>query len=141
MKKLMLLSVSALIIAGCNSKETPEARFQADCTIITSNPDAERPLKKANMNPKEFCSCALAELKTGGESDQEILLHGMDVMSSRLSEGAKLKDVFGDVEEAASANPDDADAQADLDGAMMLGDFLDDLTDSIQDNEGVCPAT
>lgn len=140
MKKLMLLTASALIIAGCNTKESPEAAFEADCLIITNNPDAKRPLEKAGMVPEEFCSCALAEFKSGGESDKAELLHGMDVMSSRLEDGAKLRDVFREIEEAASDNPDDEAAKTDLAGAEMLGDFLDDITDAIEENEGVCPA-
>lgn len=145
MKKVILLSAAALVITACGKSDKVEVvednAFETDCLVIANHPDAERALKRSMMAADDFCSCATAMWKDTNEVDAPVLATGISVMSAKLStEGATdLNDAFEGFVKDAEDHPDDAEKQAAYEGVLMLGDFLDDITGDMGDNEGVCP--
>ncbi len=130
-----LVMGSALMLGACS--QTPEAVFKANCAILVEDPEAVSSIRDMGANAMSFCGCMVDLTAAKSAEDQASIRTTLAALTAKMQEtGQGVEEVARSMMSDATAQPDDADAQATAAGIDAIGRLIDDIEDAF--DEGSC---
>lgn len=129
------LAGAVLLLSACASESG--SSFQAECEILSADPEAQETFMDMNADTQSFCAC-MADLTDAKDSaDQATIRAALTMVTARMEEtGQGAEDVVGPMISEAMAQPDNEDAQAAMQGIQKLGRLIDEIEDAFE--AGTC---
>lgn len=119
-------AVAAIILSAC-AGET-DSSMEADCLILSADPEAQESFMNMNADTASFCACMVELTDARDAEDQATIRTTLAMVTAKMQEtGQGVEDVVGPMMSEAMAQPDNEEAQATLQGIQKLGRLIDDI--------------
>jgi len=136
--RLSIGIAALLILTGCT--DSPEAKLNATCNAVMSDPEVHGDIKDANISVEAFCSCAATAFLTLPDGEREEMISTFETMEQLMQEhDGSAEAAFRELSTAGRAEDATPEAIAAYESMDALGHRLDDLLDEMKDADRTCP--